>query len=81
MRYKEFCSIVESQIEGIDINDRSVSSFVRGAYSRIPEGSTPEQQQAYAEVWASGYQSGRLGANMSSRELFSGLRRTLVEKP
>jgi len=80
MRYREFCSVVQSKMEDLNVEDRAVSSFVRSAYESIPKGSTPEQQRAYAEVWVLGYKSGKLGANMCSREIFSGLGKLLTEK-
>jgi len=80
MRYNNFCSIIRSKVEGINFEDRFVSCFVRTAYESLPEGLTSEQQRAYAEVWVSGYQSGRLCANMKSRELLSGLGKLLVGK-
>ena len=79
MRYREFLDIVRSEVDGLDVEDRAVSPFVRTAYESLPKGLNQEQQQKYAEVWASGYRSGRLGANMRSVPLLTGLSRKLAE--
>ena len=77
MRYKEFRSIVKSKVKRIDLTDRVSRTFLRTAYDSLPKGLNLEQQKAYAEVWAAGYQAGRLEANISSRELLSGLGRKI----
>ncbi len=81
MKYEEFCTLIESKVEGLKKDERSVSSFMRTAYESMPKDLNPQQQQAYASVWVSGYQSGKLGANMRSRELLSGLGKVLAERP
>lgn len=75
MEYREFCSVIETQVKGIDVKDRAVSSFVRGAYESLPKGLTPIQERAYANTWASGYLSGRLGTHMRMRPVVTGLAR------
>ncbi len=78
MEYRRFCSIIEREVKGINVEDRSVSSFVRGAYESLPKGLTPYQEKAYAKTWASGFLSGRLSANIRSRPLLVGLARRVA---
>ncbi len=78
MEYKRFCSIIKREVKGIDVEDRSVSSFVRGAYESLPNGLNPDQEKAYAGAWAFGFLSGRLSANMRSRPLLTGLARRVA---
>lgn len=78
MRYREFCAIVKKEITGLDTESRDVSPFLRTAYESMPRGLTPEQQELHAKTWISGYQCGRLSANMKSRELLSGLGRIIT---